>query len=92
MSQPTTIKFEFLEATNSWPICIAKVDDYTFICLECYPFISSYANECGNLIQQWFCSLSCPTSWQIVFEENYFALKNLIAEGRRELDMEKLPF
>ena len=92
MSQPITIKFEFHEATDSWPICIAKVDDYTFICLECYPFISNYANECVNLMQQWFCSLSCPTSWQIVFDENYFALKTLIAEERRNADLEELPF
>ena len=92
MSQAPTIEFQFLEARNSWPICIAKVEGYVFICLECYPFISGYANECGNLMQQWFSSLSYPISWEIVHEDNYFTLKNFIAEARKEAEIESLPF
>ena len=88
----TTIQFEFRQYQDSWPICIAKVEDTTLICLECHPFISSYASECGDLIQQWFCSLSYPECWEIVFDESYFALKNLIAEERKKANMESLHF
>lgn len=92
MSETNTIKFDFLEMDDSWPICIAKVEEITLVCLECHPFISSYAKECGDLIQQWFSSLSYPNSWEIILDESYFGLKNLIAEERRKSNMEKLPF
>lgn len=89
------IRFEFSSPRSGWPICLATVEETIFVCLECKPFISAYANDCANFLESWFRCYAVPSNWEIIYETNYSKLKEHLVSLREEQGLpplENLPF
>jgi hypothetical protein len=61
-----TVTFEFIKEKEEWPICIAKIGDTTFICLEYLPYRSSYVGYCQKFLEAFLFGHDYSIEWQEV--------------------------